>query len=51
MLNFIKSLEKGLEWCEGCRKPGIQSSVSVKDAAEKENSYYLMSHLKGALSI
>lgn len=23
----------------------------MKDAAEKENSHYLMSHLKGALSI
>lgn len=28
-----------------------QSSLSAKDAAEKENSHYLMSHLRSALSL
>lgn len=46
-----QNLEKGFKWCEGWSKPGIQSSPSVKDTAEKENSHYLMSHLKSALSI
>lgn len=44
------NLEKGFKWCEGWSKPGIQSS-EVKAMAEKENSHYLMSYLKSALSI
>lgn len=44
-------LEKGFKWCEGWSKPGFQRSLSAKDTAEKENSHYLMSHLKSALSI
>lgn len=46
-----QNLEKGFKWCEGWSKPGIQSSLSAEDMAEKENSHYLMSHFKSALSI
>lgn len=46
-----QNLEKDFKQCEGWRKPGIQSSPPVKDTAEKENSHYLMSLLKSALSI